>query len=133
MMITCVLHSKTVAQRRGVETTVPTVIHTYNNMMGDVDQSDWMTSYPTERKRIKKWYKKRIMHLINISPQPAFTCSKLTIETLEQRCEICSKLTIKPPKRHQRRRFGGFIVNFEHIAHLFSSVSIVNFEDVIAG
>ena len=26
--------------------------------------------------------------------QPAITCSKLTIETLEQRCEICSKLTV---------------------------------------
>ena len=34
-----------------------------------------------------------------ISTQPAITCSKLTIETLEQRCEICSKLTIKTPKR----------------------------------
>ena len=29
-------------------------------------------------------------------------------------------------------RFGGFIVNFEHILHLCSSVSIVNFEHVIA-
>ena len=27
----------------------------------------------------------------------------------------------------------GFIVNFEHISHLCSSVSIVNFEHVIAG
>ena len=63
--------------------------------------------------------------------QVAITCSKLTIETLEQRCEICSKLTIKPPKR--RHRFGGFIVNFEHISHLCSTVSIVNFEQVNAG
>ena len=55
--------------------------------------------------------------------QPAFTCSKLTIETLEQRCEICSKLTIKTPN----------IFNFEHISHLCSSVSIVSFEHVIAG
>ena len=31
--------------------------------------------------------------------QPVITCSKLTIETLEQRCEICSKLTVKTPKR----------------------------------
>ena len=29
--------------------------------------------------------------------QSAFTCSKLTIETPEQRCEICSKLTRKIP------------------------------------
>ena len=33
-------------------------------------------------------------------------------------CEICSKLTIKTPERHQWRRSGVFIVNFEHISHL---------------
>ena len=59
------------------------------------------------------------------------------------RCEICSKLTIKAPKRHHLpafgrntgkwRRFGVFIVNFEHILTPCSSVSIVNFEHVIAG
>ena len=65
--------------------------------------------------------------------QLAITCSKLTIETPEQSCEICSKLTIKPPKRRRWCRFGGFIVNFEHISHLFSTVSIVNFEQVNAG
>ena len=65
--------------------------------------------------------------------QPAITCSKLTVEALEQRCEICSKLTIKPPKRRHWRRFGVFIVNFEHISHLCFSVSIVNFEQVNAG
>ena len=31
--------------------------------------------------------------------QPAFTCLKLTTETFEQKCEICSKLKIKLPKR----------------------------------
>ena len=50
--------------------------------------------------------------------QPAFTCSKLTKETLEKSCEICSKLTIKTPQRRQLHRFGVFIVNFEHISHL---------------
>ena len=35
------------------------------------------------------------------SSQQAITFSKLAIDTLEQRCEICSKLTIKPPKRRQ--------------------------------
>ena len=52
---------------------------------------------------------------VTATSQLAFTCSKLTIETVEQGCEIC------------------FIVNFEHISHLCSSVSIVNFEHVIAG
>ena len=32
------------------------------------------------------------------SSQPAITCSKLTIETLEQEVK-CSKLTIKMPER----------------------------------
>ena len=31
-----------------------------------------------------------------------------------KRWEICSKLTIKTTERRQRRRFGIFIVNFEH-------------------
>ena len=62
--------------------------------------------------------------------QPAITCPELTIEILEQMCEICSKLTIKPPKRRHWPRFGGFIVDFEYILHLCSNVSIVNFEQV---
>ena len=65
--------------------------------------------------------------------QPTTTYSKLTIETLEQRCEICLKLTIKTPKRRHWRRFDVFIVNVEHISHLCSSVSINNFEQVNAG
>ena len=63
---------------------------------------------------------------------PSRNLQKL-IEKLEQRCEICSKLTVKTPKQRQWCRFGVFIVNFEHILHLSSSVSIVNFEYVIAG
>ena len=44
-----------------------------------------------------------------------------TIEALEKRCEICSKVTINTP---ERRRSGVFLVNFEHN----SGVSIVAFE-----
>ena len=46
------------------------------------------------------------------------TCPNPTIETLEK-CQICSKLTIKTSKRRHWRRFGVFIVNFEHISQLF--------------
>ena len=56
--------------------------------------------------------------LLQKASQPAFTYSKLTIETLEQRCEIYSKLTIEIPERRHWRRSGIFIVNFEHISHL---------------
>ena len=34
------------------------------------------------------------------------------------RYEICSKLTIKTPERHQERRSGVFTANFENISHL---------------
>ena len=52
--------------------------------------------------------------------QPVITWSKLTIETLEQGVKyVQSKLAIKTPERCQRRRYGVFIVNFEHILHLF--------------
>ena len=53
--------------------------------------------------------------------RPILTRSKSTIETLEK-SEICSKLTIKTPKRlhfGQLRRYGVFIFNFAHILHLF--------------
>ena len=36
-----------------------------------------------------------------------------------KRCEICLKLTIKTPERRHWRRYGVFIVNFEHISHFF--------------
>ena len=56
-------------------------------------------------------------HSSQICTQPAITSSKIAVEILEQRCEICSKLTIKPPKRRQW-----------HVSHLCSSVSIVNLQ-----
>ena len=68
-----------------------------------------------------------------IASQPAIICLKLTIKTLEQRDEISSKLTIKTLKQPHCRRFDVFIANFEHISHLCSSISIVNFKQVNAG
>ena len=46
------------------------------------------------------------------------TCSKLTIEILEQGVKYVQKVTIKTPERRQWRCSGVFIVNFEHISHL---------------
>ena len=43
---------------------------------------------------------------------------KVNNKNFRTRCEICSKLTIKTPERRQWRRFGVFIVDFEHISHL---------------
>ena len=39
-----------------------------------------------------------------IDNQLTFARSKSTMETLEKRCEICSKLTIKTPEPQNTRR-----------------------------
>ena len=49
--------------------------------------------------------------------QPAFTFSKLTIETLEQGVSM-SKVTTKTPERRHWHCSGVFIVNIGHISHL---------------
>ena len=56
--------------------------------------------------------------------QPAFACSKLAIETLEQGVKYVQKLTIKTPERHYWRRFGDIIVNFEHISRLVITLNM---------
>ena len=65
----------------------------------------------------------------NASLHTVITCSKLTIETLEQGVkygEICSKLTIKAPERRHWGCSDVFIVNFEHISHLFVVFLLLN-------
>ena len=36
----------------------------------------------------------------------------------KRRCKICSKVTLKIPEQHPRRRSGVFVVNFKNISHL---------------
>ena len=47
-------------------------------------------------------------------------------------CEIFSELTIKTTERRHWRRSGVFIVNFEHVSHLFTA-SIFDFEQLNVG
>ena len=44
---------------------------------------------------------------------------KVNNGNIGKRCEICSELTRKKPEQRQGRCSGVFIVNFEHISHLF--------------
>ena len=48
----------------------------------------------------------------------AFYMLKVNNGNSRTRCEICSKLIIKTPKRRHWRHSGVFIVNFEHLLHL---------------
>ena len=43
---------------------------------------------------------------------------KVNNKNTRKMCEICLKLTRKPPKRHQGRHSGVFLVNFEHVSHI---------------
>ena len=56
---------------------------------------------------------------------------KVNNRSTRERHEICSNLTIKTPEPLHWRRSGVFIANFEYIL-TFSSVSIVQFEKIIA-
>ena len=44
---------------------------------------------------------------------------KVINRNTRQICDICSKLRIKTPEWCHWRRFGVFILNFDHISHLF--------------
>ena len=87
---------------------VETVPNSFNllSILTDEDCGSW------------KWFKYDEKWCKWVLCQLTFTCSKSAIETLEKRCEICSKLTIKAPGCHWRCS-SVFIVNFEHISHLF--------------
>ena len=51
-----------------VETAIPEIVNVYNNQVAGVNRSDQMlTSYEVEQKRVKKWYKKQFMHMINVA------------------------------------------------------------------
>ena len=61
-----------------------------------------------------------ISHYISLCIFPAnIYLLKGNNRNTRKRCEICSKLTIKTQERRHWRRSGIFIVNFEHILHLF--------------
>ena len=61
--------------------------------------------------------------------QQTFTCSKSIVGILEngvKRYAICSKLTINTLERRRR----DFIVNLEHISHLFLVFTIVHYKQI---
>ena len=47
-----------------------------------------------------------------------------------KRCEIYPTLTVKAPEQRHWRRSGVFIVNFQHISHLFLMLLLLDFEQV---
>ena len=63
---------------------------------------------------VRRWWVVR--HMLAITPQLLFC---LKNRNTRDRCELCSKLTIKTQERPHWGCSGGFIVNFEHIQHLF--------------
>ena len=70
-------------------------------------------SYPLIRTREMPVFQKTF---VNISA--GIYLLKVNNRNTGTRFKICSKLSIKIPERHQWRRSGIFIVNFEHNSHL---------------
>ena len=50
---------------------------------------------------------------------------------IRKRCEICQRVTIKTSERRHWRRSGVFIVNFEHISHLFLVFLLLTLNNVL--
>ena len=64
-------------EKRGTIITKPEVVQDYATKMGGVDLSDGMiASYTLARKRIKKYYKKIFLHLVDVMCMNAFLLYK---------------------------------------------------------
>ena len=50
---------------------------------------------------------------------------KVNNRSTRKMCGICSELTVKTPERRHRRCSDVFIVNFEHISHLFLKLPLL--------
>ena len=75
------------------------------------------------REKVLSWMFDRLVNIPLYSSSKVFSANfylfKVNNRNTRKRCEICSKLTIKTPERRYWRRSAVFIVNFEHISHLF--------------
>ena len=77
MLSSCTEEGEIELMRAGKPKQIPNVVHIYNNSMGGVDRADQMlTFYSTERKHVKKWYKKYFHHLFSQSVLNTFISPK---------------------------------------------------------
>ena len=111
MLTSCVPDEDVVIKRCGKDKVVPLVVNTYNDSMGGVDRSDqMMSSYPVERKRLKKWSKKMWLHLINtcvFNAQILHKKQRGNISPLEFRSRLISQLVEKYGYNTEAVRKGG--------------------------
>ena len=87
---------------------------------------DW---FPYDRDLLKEFRSIENDRLYQTFPANIYVL-KVNSKNTRKKSEICSKLTIKTPEQRHWRRSAVFTVNLEHVSHLFSSVSIVDFEQV---
>ena len=74
------------------------------------------------------------LYFFGLTGNPAYIYFKVNNGNTRKRWEISSKLTIKTPERHHWRRSGFFIVNFEHISHLFQVFLLLTLnKEMLAG
>ena len=111
MLTSFVPDEDVVVKRCGKDKVVPLVLNTYNDSMGVIDRSDqMMSSYPVERKRLKKWSKKMWLHLINTCVFNAQTLHKKqggNLSPLEFHSRLISQLVEKYGYDTEAVRKGG--------------------------
>ena len=81
-------------------------------------------NYTKDRKKVRNknhWRTKKEIDPANIY------LFKVNNRNTRKKCEICHKLTIKTPEWRKWRRTGVFIVNPEHISHLFLVFLLLTF------
>ena len=80
---------------------------------------NWIIWFPQLALAVTKPYYQKEDGSLELSWLESYLCKKsIFLRNTRERCEMCSKLTIKTPKRRQWRRSGILIVKFEHISHL---------------
>ena len=88
-------------KRAGKETEVPLVVYIYNSGMDGVDRSDQMlSSYDCEHKRVKKWYKKSFMHILNAIAYNSFILKQKIDTSNETHLDFRKKLILSLVENH---------------------------------
>ena len=94
---------------------VTRLFHYHTSLWIDIILMEWKLKSLLGFKYILSIFEK---HHRSVAIPAGIYLLKVNNRNTRPRCEICSKLTIKTPKRRHWRRSGVFFVNFENISHL---------------
>ncbi len=87
-------NNTTIIQKRQIEVEKPTCIHEYNDTMGGIDRADQLiVPYCIPRQRLRKYYKKILMILLDLAILNAYHLYK--IQTQETSHDVMTQLQFR--------------------------------------